>query len=76
MIDINFYCQLYENSKGLAIIQNFTAHWGINNKEMTIVWIFDSVVMQVLGICDSCIISNFKTFAICLYFIIQQAVKS
>ena len=26
MIDIHFYCQGYENSKGLAIIHDFTAH--------------------------------------------------
>ena len=26
MIDIHFYCQGYGNSKGLAIIQDFTAH--------------------------------------------------
>jgi hypothetical protein len=26
MIYIHFYCKEYENSKGLAIIQDFTAH--------------------------------------------------
>ena len=60
MIDIRFYCQSYECSKGLAIIQDFTAHWGIRNKEMVIVWKFDSVRMQDLVMYDSDIKSNQK----------------
>jgi hypothetical protein len=28
---------------GLAIIQDFTAHWAIKNKQMVNVWTFDSV---------------------------------
>ena len=76
MIVIWFYCQSYENSKGLAIIQDFTAYWAIKNKEMVIVWKFDSVRMQDLVIYDSDIKSNFQKFLICLAFIIQQAVKS
>ena len=35
MIDMHFYFQGYGNSKGLAIIQDFTAHWAINNKPIT-----------------------------------------
>ena len=42
MTDIHFYCQIYENYKGLAIIQDFTAHWVIKNKQMANVWTFDS----------------------------------
>ena len=41
MIDIHFYCLGYESSKGLAIIQDFTAHWVIENKQMANVWTFD-----------------------------------
>ena len=46
MIDIRFYCQSYECSKGLAIIQDFTAHWVIKNKEMVNVSKCVSVWMQ------------------------------
>ena len=38
MIDIYFYLYGYENSQGLAIIQDFTAHWAIENKQMANVW--------------------------------------
>ena len=41
MIDIYFYFWGYENSNGLAIIEDFTAHWAIKNKEMSNVWTFD-----------------------------------
>ena len=41
MIDINFYFYGYESSKDLAIIQDFTAHWALKNKQMTNVWTFD-----------------------------------
>jgi hypothetical protein len=41
MIDINFYFYGYESSKGLAIIQDFTAHWVLKNKQMTNIWTFD-----------------------------------
>ena len=41
MKDVHFYCWGYENSKGLAIIQDFTAHWAIQNKQMVNVWTFD-----------------------------------
>jgi hypothetical protein len=41
MIHIHFYCQGYENSKGLAIIQDFTAHWAIKNEEIVNVWTFN-----------------------------------
>ena len=60
MIDIWFYCKSYENSISFAIIQDFTAHWGIRNKEMVIVWKFDSVRMQDLVMYDSDIKSNQK----------------
>ena len=46
MKDIHFYCWGYENSKGWAIIQDFIAHWAINNKEMVNVWTFDSFRMR------------------------------
>ena len=36
---LNFY--RYENSKDLAIIQYFAAHWAIKNKQMANVWTFD-----------------------------------
>jgi hypothetical protein len=55
-----------------AIIQDFTAHWEIKNKQMVNVWTFDSVRI----IYDSGIESNFQTFAICLFFIAEWAVKS
>ena len=42
MIYIHFYCNGYEDSKGLAIIQDFTAHWAVKNKQMANVWTFDS----------------------------------
>ena len=41
IIDIYFYFWGYENSKGLAIIQDFTAHWAIKNKQMANVWTFE-----------------------------------
>jgi hypothetical protein len=41
MIYIYFYFWGYENSEGLAIIQDFAAHWAIKNKEMANVWSFD-----------------------------------
>ena len=37
---IYFYGYGYESSKGLAIIQDFTAHWAIKNKQMANVWTF------------------------------------
>ena len=43
MIDRHFYCEIYENYKGLATIQDFIAHWGIKNEEIVTVWKFDSV---------------------------------
>ena len=46
MTDIHFYCQRYENYKGLAIIQDFTAHWAIKDKQMVNVWTFYPVRMQ------------------------------
>ena len=52
-IDIRFYFHWYENSKGLAIIQDFTAHWEIKNEEMVNIWKFDSVRMKDLVIKDS-----------------------
>ena len=51
-IDIQFYFHWYKNSKGLAIIQDFTAHWAIKNEEMVNVWKFDSVRMKDLVIKD------------------------
>ena len=57
LVPMNIY---YEYSKCLAIIQDFTAHWGIRNKEMVIVWKFDSVRMQDLVMYDSDIKSNQK----------------
>jgi hypothetical protein len=44
MIYIHFYCQGYENSKGLASIQNFTIPWAIKNKQMVNVWTFDKEI--------------------------------
>ena len=41
MVYIYFYFYGYESSKGLAIIQDFTAHWAIKNKQMANVWTFD-----------------------------------
>ena len=46
IIYIYFYCQGYENSKGLAIIQYFIGHWAITNKQMANVWTIDSVRMR------------------------------
>ena len=46
LIDIHFYFYGYESSKGPAIIQDFTAHWAIKNKQMVNVWTFDSVWMK------------------------------
>ena len=43
MIDIHFYWYGCEKSIGLAIIQDFTAHWAIKNKQMANVWKFDSM---------------------------------
>ena len=76
IIFIHFYCQGYEHSKGLAIIQDFTAHWALKNKQMVNVWTFDSARMQDVLIYDSGIESNVQTLAICLFFITQWAVKS
>jgi hypothetical protein len=41
MRDIHNYFEGYENSKGLAFIQDFTALWAIKNKQMVNVWTFD-----------------------------------
>ena len=41
MVDIYFYFEVYNNSKGLAIIQDFTANWAIKNKQMVNFWTFD-----------------------------------
>ena len=41
MIDIYFFLYGYESSKGLAIIQDFTAHWVMKIKQMANVWTFD-----------------------------------
>ena len=60
-----------KTSKGLAIIQDFTAHWEIKNKQMVNVWTFDSVRMRYVLIYDSGIESNFQTFTICLFVIAQ-----
>ena len=38
MIYIYDYFEGYENSKDLAFIQDFTAHWAIINKQMANVW--------------------------------------
>ena len=81
MIDIHFYCQGYGNSKGLAIIQDFTAHWAIKNEQMANVWTFNiesesSQLEWRMFPYDSDNESNFQTFTICLFSIIQWAVKS
>ena len=60
----------------MAIIQDFTAHWAIENKQMVNVWTFDSVGMWDVVIYDSGIESNFQTLTICLFWIAQWAVKS
>lgn len=75
-IDIQFYFHWFKNSMGLAIIQDFTAHWAIKNEEMVNVWKFYSVRMKDLVIKDSGVSLNFKIIIICLYFPIQVAVKS
>ena len=77
----------YEETKGLAIIQDFTAHCAIKNEQMVNVWNFtkesksksESKQLE----CGSRrfsfnfdIGSNFQTFAICSFFISQWAVKS
>jgi hypothetical protein len=41
MIGVFFNFWWYENSKELAIIQYFAAHWAIKNKQMTNVWTLD-----------------------------------
>ena len=41
IIDISFSFEVYENSKGQAIIQDFTAHWVIKIEEMANVRTFD-----------------------------------
>ena len=74
MIDIQFYCKSYENSKGFAIIQDFTAHWAIKNKEMVNVSKCDSVWMQDALIYNEGIELKFYRFIICLIFITQWAV--
>ena len=76
MIDIHLVFERYEHFKGLAIIQEFTAYWVIQNEQMVTFWKFYSVRMQVVFIFDPEIDSNFKTFTICLFFIAQWAVKS
>jgi hypothetical protein len=43
LIDIYFYFEGYENYKRLAIVQDFTAHWAIENKQSANVWNFDSM---------------------------------
>ena len=80
MIDIHLYCQRYENYNGLAIIQNFTAHWVIQNEQMANVWNFNveskSSQLKLRILFDSGMESNFQMFTICLIFIIQWARKS
>jgi hypothetical protein len=38
MIHVNLCSKGYGNSKGFAIVQDFTAHWAIKNKQMASVW--------------------------------------
>ena len=76
MKDIQFYLWGFWNTKGLAIIHDFTAHWAIKNEQMVNIWKFDLVRMQDLSKFDSDIDLNFQTFAICLIFMSQFAVKS
>ena len=81
MIDIHFYFWGSEHSKGLAIIQDFTAHWAMKNEQMANVWKFDSMPDSYENIlhsnCDnSDSILKVQTFAICSFFIAQWAVKS
>ena len=40
MKDIHFYCLCFKNTIGLAIIQDFAAHWAIKDEQMVNVWIF------------------------------------
>ena len=61
---------------GLAIIQDFAAHWAIKNEQMVNIWKSDSIRMHELCKYDSNIELKFKTFAICLIFMSQWAVKS
>ena len=68
IIDIYFYFWGYEKSKELAIIQDFTAHWEIKNKQMANVWTFDlesessHIELQMFSY-DSDIASNRETLA-------------
>jgi hypothetical protein len=41
MVYIFFFFYGYESSKGQAIIQDFTVHWAIKDKQMVNVWTFD-----------------------------------
>ena len=59
-----------KNTKGLAITQGFTAHCAIKNEQMVNIWKFDLISKY-----DSHIELNFQTFAICLVFMDQWAVK-
>ena len=75
-IYIYFYFQGYENSKGLGIIQDFTAHWAIKNKEMANVWTFDleseSSQVSYYDIESNCVtsvhVSSKKMIDILFYF--------
>ena len=67
MIDIQFYCQWYENYNGLSTIQDFIAHWAIINKEMVNVSKCDSVWMKDALIYNEGIEFKFYRFTICLF---------
>jgi hypothetical protein len=47
IIDIYFYFQEYDSSKGSAIIQYFTAQWVIWNKQMANIW-FRIIIIKVI----------------------------
>ena len=65
---------IVNDTEGLAIIQDFTAHWAIKNKEMVNVSKCDSVWMQDALIYNKGIELKFYRFTICLFFITQWPV--
>jgi hypothetical protein len=73
MIDIHLYCQGYGNSKGLAIIQDFKAHWAIKNEEMANVRTFNiesqsSQLEWMMFPYDSDNESNFPKFTMLIFY--------
>ena len=61
-----------KTSKGPAIIQDFTAHWEIKNKQTVNVWTFDSVRMRYVLIYDSANESNFKRLSFAYFLSLSE----